>query len=150
MCIWIVRICGASSFSYRSTQHISTWLLANAFSRESSKSAQALLLQTRQDSYSAQPPQKRAHIIFVAAEREYCYAGRCYSLISLSLLQGREYCHASRCRHADKCHSLVSLSLQLLQGGVLPCQQVPLSQHSLPVAASPLCLDESVTAWGLT
>ena len=78
---------------------------------------------------------RRVHIIFVAAEREYCHAGKCHSLISLSLLQGgvlpcwqvllshiiviaagREYCHASRCHHADKCHSLILLSL-LLQGG---------------------------------
>ena len=58
--------------------------------------------QTTRDSYSAQPPKKRAHIIFVAAGRKYC--------------------------HADRCHS----------------------QHSLPVAASPLPLSEIVIAWGLT
>ena len=115
MCIWIVRICGASSFSYRPMQHISTWLLTNAFSRESPKSAQALLLQTRQDSYSAQPPQKSSyhfcccregvlpcrqvplsHIIVIAA-------GRGTAMLAGATLS--YHCHC--CRE-----------------GVLPCQQV--------------------------
>ena len=138
-------ICGASSFSYRSTQYISTRLLANAFTRESPKSVQALLLQTRQDSYSAQPPQKRAHIIVreevlpcrqvplshkivIATGREYCHANRCHSLMSLSLLQGEStaipagatlsyhrHCWGKEYCHAGRCHSLISLSF--LKGG---------------------------------
>ena len=87
MCICIVQIYCANSFSYRYTQHISSCLLANAFARESPMLAQALFSQTRQDSYSAQPPQKRAPIIVVGAGRKYCHAGRCHSLSTRCLLQ---------------------------------------------------------------
>ena len=126
MCICIVCICGASSFSYRSMQHISTWLLANAFTRESPKSVQALLLQTRQDGYSAQPPQKRAHIIVIAAGREYCHASRCHSLMSLSLLQGGSI--------TIPAGATISYHHHCCREGVLPCQQVPLS-HVIVIAA---------------
>ena len=55
--------------------------------KESPKTAEVLLPQTRQGSYSAQPPQKRAYTIFIAAGRKYCQAGIYHPLISLSLLQ---------------------------------------------------------------
>ena len=116
-----------------------------------------------------------SHIIVITAGREYYRAGRCHSLISLSLLQGRctampadatlsYHCHCCREGYCNVniCHSLISLSL--LQGGstampagatlsyhchhcregVLPCWQVQLSRHSLPVVASPLSLGREV------
>ena len=129
MCTCVVRICCASSFSYRYMQHISTWLQANAFATESPKAAPTLLSQTRQNSYSVQPWQERAHIIVIAAESNYRHTGRCHSLIPFLVLQGGStampadatlsyHCHCCRegvyC-HASRCHSLISLSF--LQGG---------------------------------
>ena len=119
LCICIVHICGASSFSYRSTQHVSTWLLTNAFARESAQSAQALLLQTRQDSYSAQLPQKSSYHCRCCRDGVLpCHQVPLSHIIVIAAI-GKEYCHAGRC------HYVISLSL-LLQG-VLPCLQVPLS-----------------------
>ena len=77
-----------------------------------------------------------SHIIVIAAGKVYCHVNICHSLISLSLLQGGSTAMPAGATLSYHCHHC--------REGVLPCWQVPLSRHSLPVVASPLSLGREV------
>ena len=124
MCICIVCICGASSFSYRSMQHISTWL-----SSQGNHPSQFKHCSCRPDRMATQFSHHRKELIslsllqggstampagtILSYHHHCCREGvlLCWQ-VPLShiivIAAGKEYCHA------DRCHSLISSSL--LQG----------------------------------
>ena len=120
----IVRICSASSFSYRSMQHISTWLLENYFLKGITQVSPSIVLSDQ-----------IGQLLSIAIVKENSYHCHCCREGVLPYWQVR----ATLSYHCHCCRE-----------GILPFWQVPFSQHLLPVAVSPLSLGESVTAQGLT